>query len=56
MGVIHLAIMPAGRSRRIGATAQWASPVAVYLRDAALRLLTPASLARSLVPVLDWAV
>jgi len=44
------------RSRRIGAAAQWASPAAVYLRDTALRLLPPSSLARSLAPVLDWAV
>jgi len=43
------------RSRRIGAAAQWASPAAVYLRDTALRLLPPSSLARSLAPVLDWA-
>ncbi len=44
------------RSRRVGAAAQLASPGAVYLRNAALRLLPPSSLARSLAPVLDWAV
>ena len=43
------------RSRRIGAAAQWASPAAVHLRTAGLRLLPPASSARSLAPVLDWA-
>jgi len=43
------------RSRRLGAAAQWASPAAVQLRDAALRLLPPASVTRSLAPVLDWA-
>ena len=42
------------RSRRIGAAAQWASPAAVHLRTAGLRLLS-ASQARSLAPVLDWA-
>ena len=44
------------RSRRIGAAAQWASPPPYTLHDTALRLLPPASLARSLAPVLDWAV
>jgi 2-polyprenyl-6-methoxyphenol hydroxylase-like FAD-dependent oxidoreductase len=43
------------RSRRLGAAAQWASPAAVHLRDAALRLLPPSSFVRSLAPVLDWA-
>jgi len=43
------------RSRRIGATAQWASPVATSLRNRTLRLLPPSSFARSLAPVLDWA-
>ena len=43
------------RSRRIGAAAQWASPAAVTVRNTALRLLPPASFARSLAPVLDWA-
>jgi hypothetical protein len=43
------------RSRRIGATAQWASPAAVHLRDTALRLLPSSSFARSLAPILDWA-
>jgi 2-polyprenyl-6-methoxyphenol hydroxylase-like FAD-dependent oxidoreductase len=42
------------RSRRIGVAAQWASPAAVTVRDTALRLLPPASFARSLAPVLDW--
>lgn len=42
------------RSRRIGAAAQWASPAAVNLRNTALRLLPPSTLARSLAPVLDW--
>jgi 2-polyprenyl-6-methoxyphenol hydroxylase-like FAD-dependent oxidoreductase len=47
--------MIARRSRRLGAAAQWASPAAVHLRDAALRLLPPSSFVRSLAPVLDWA-
>ena len=42
------------RSHRIGAAAQWASPAAVHLRNATLRLLPASSLARSLAPVLDW--
>jgi 2-polyprenyl-6-methoxyphenol hydroxylase-like FAD-dependent oxidoreductase len=46
--------MIARRSRRLGAAAQWASPAAVHLRDTTLRLLPPASLVRSLAPVLDW--
>jgi 2-polyprenyl-6-methoxyphenol hydroxylase-like FAD-dependent oxidoreductase len=47
--------MIARRSRRVGAAAQWASPAAVTVRNTALRLLPPASFARSLAPVLDWA-
>ena len=43
------------RSRRLGAAAQWATPAAVHLRAAAVRLLPPSSFARSLAPVLDWA-
>ena len=43
------------RSRRIGATGQWASPVATSLSNRTLRLLPPSSFARSLAPVLDWA-
>jgi 2-polyprenyl-6-methoxyphenol hydroxylase-like FAD-dependent oxidoreductase len=43
------------RSRRIGAAAQWASPAAVTLRNATLRLLPPSAFTRSLAPVLDWA-
>ncbi len=43
------------RSRRIGVAAQWACPAAVTVRNTALRLLPPSSLARSLAPVLDWA-
>ena len=43
------------RSRRIGAAAQWSSPVAAHLRDTALRLLPASSFTRSLAPVLDWA-
>ncbi len=42
------------RSHRIGAVAQWASPVAVGLRNTALRLLPGSSFVRSLAPVLDW--
>ena len=47
--------MIARRSRRLGAAAQWASPTAVHLRTAALRLMPAGSFARSLAPVLDWA-
>ncbi|MBO0816436.1 MAG: FAD-dependent monooxygenase [Actinobacteria bacterium] len=47
--------MIARRARRIGATAQWASPVAAGLRNTALRLLPPASLTRSLTPILNWS-
>jgi 2-polyprenyl-6-methoxyphenol hydroxylase-like FAD-dependent oxidoreductase len=43
------------RRSRFGAAAQWASPAAVHLRDAALWLLPPSSFVRSLAPVLDWA-
>ncbi|HEV7932889.1 MAG TPA: FAD-dependent monooxygenase [Actinomadura sp.] len=44
--------MIAARSRRIGAVAQWSSPLAVALRNTAPR----SSLARSLAPVLDWTI
>jgi 2-polyprenyl-6-methoxyphenol hydroxylase-like FAD-dependent oxidoreductase len=47
--------MIARRAHQIGVAAQWASPVAVGLRNTALRLLPPSSFARSLAPVLDWA-
>ena len=47
--------MIARRSRRVGTAAKWAFPRAVFLRNTALRLLPPSSLARSLAPVLDWA-
>jgi 2-polyprenyl-6-methoxyphenol hydroxylase-like FAD-dependent oxidoreductase len=43
------------RSHRIGVAAQWESPVAVRLRNTALRLLPDSSFIRSLGPVLDWA-
>ena len=46
--------MIARRSRRIGAVAQWSTPVAATLRDTAVRLLPGASFLRSLAPVLDW--
>jgi 2-polyprenyl-6-methoxyphenol hydroxylase-like FAD-dependent oxidoreductase len=46
--------MIALRAHRIGAAAQWQSPVAVSLRNTALRLLPASSFARSLAPVLDW--
>jgi 2-polyprenyl-6-methoxyphenol hydroxylase-like FAD-dependent oxidoreductase len=42
------------RAHRVGIVAQWASPVVVGLRNTALRLLPPTSLARSLAPILDW--
>jgi 2-polyprenyl-6-methoxyphenol hydroxylase-like FAD-dependent oxidoreductase len=42
------------RSHRIGVAAQWASPVAVTLRNTALRMLPGSSFVRSLGPVLDW--
>ncbi len=44
----------ARRSAQIGVVAQWASPVAVGLRNTGLALLPSASLARSLAPALDW--
>ena len=47
--------MVAHRAHRVGAAAQWASPVAVGLRNTGLRLLPSSSLARSLAPILDWA-
>lgn len=43
------------RSHRIGVAAQWESPLAVRLRNTALRLLPHSSFIRSLAPVLDWA-
>jgi len=46
--------MIALRSHRIGRAAQWASPVAVGLRNTALRALPRSSFVRSLAPVLDW--
>ncbi len=46
--------MIALRAHRIGAVAQWASPVAVGLRNTALRVLPRSSPARSLASVLDW--
>jgi FAD binding domain len=46
--------MIARRAHRIGVAAQWASPVAVGLRNTALRVLPPSSFARSLAAVLDW--
>jgi 2-polyprenyl-6-methoxyphenol hydroxylase-like FAD-dependent oxidoreductase len=42
------------RAHRIGVAAQWESPVAVGLRNVALRLLPASSFTRSLAPVLDW--
>jgi 2-polyprenyl-6-methoxyphenol hydroxylase-like FAD-dependent oxidoreductase len=44
----------ARRSAQIGVVAQWASPVAVGVRNAGLRLMPSSSLARSLAPALDW--
>lgn len=46
--------MIARRAHRIGVAAQWASPVAVGLRNTALRVPPPSSFARSLAAVLDW--
>ena len=46
--------MIARRAHRIGVAAQWQSPVAVSLRNTALRLLPSASFIRSVAPVLDW--
>ncbi len=43
------------RSHRIGVAAQWESPVAVRIRNTAVRLLPRSSFLRSLAPVLDWA-
>ena len=42
------------RAHRIGVAAQWKSPVAVGLRNAALRVMPGSSFIRSLAPVLDW--
>lgn len=42
------------RAHRTGAVAQWESPVAVVLRNTALRMLPGSSFTRSLAPVLDW--
>jgi 2-polyprenyl-6-methoxyphenol hydroxylase-like FAD-dependent oxidoreductase len=42
------------RSHRIGAVGQWASPPAVTLRNAGMRLLPRSAFIRSLAPVLDW--
>jgi hypothetical protein len=47
--------MIARQSARIGVVAQWASPVAVGLRNTGLLLLPASALARSLAPALDWA-
>ena len=44
----------ARQSARIGVVGQWASPVAVGLRNAGLALLPASALTRSLAPVLDW--
>ncbi len=44
----------ARRSARTGVVAQWASPVAVGLRNAGLSLLPASALSRSLAPILDW--
>lgn len=46
--------MIALRARRLGAAAQWESPLATSLRNTALRLLPASSFVRSLAPVLDW--
>jgi 2-polyprenyl-6-methoxyphenol hydroxylase-like FAD-dependent oxidoreductase len=42
------------RSRQSGWLAQWSSPAAVSVRNAAVRLLPAAAFERSLAPVLDW--
>jgi len=47
--------MIAQRAHRVGAAAQWASPLAAGLRNTTLRLLPPSSFTRSLAPILDWA-
>jgi len=41
-------------AHRIGAAAQLSSPLAVRLRNMAVRLLPRSSSARCLAPVLDW--
>jgi 2-polyprenyl-6-methoxyphenol hydroxylase-like FAD-dependent oxidoreductase len=46
--------MIAQRAHRVGAAAQWASPIAAGLRNTALRLLPTSALIRSLTPVLHW--
>lgn len=46
--------MIARQSRRIGAMAQAASPIAVTLRDAAARLMPSSAFVRTLKPILDW--
>ncbi|GGM14319.1 FAD-dependent oxidoreductase [Streptomyces fumigatiscleroticus] len=46
--------MIAARARRIGTIAQWSSPAAVALRNAALRCAPGAAFTRSLAPVLNW--
>jgi len=42
------------RSHRIGAVGQWASPPAVTLRNAGLRMMPRSAFIRSLASVLDW--
>ncbi|HEU5420599.1 MAG TPA: FAD-dependent monooxygenase [Streptosporangiaceae bacterium] len=42
------------RSHRVGAVGQWASPAAVTLRNAGMRLMPRSAFIRSLAPVLDW--
>ncbi|MQY09275.1 FAD-dependent monooxygenase [Actinomadura macrotermitis] len=44
----------AARSRRIGAVAHWASPPAVAVRDAAVRLTPARSALRAMAPVAGW--
>jgi 2-polyprenyl-6-methoxyphenol hydroxylase-like FAD-dependent oxidoreductase len=46
--------MVSQRSARLGRVAQWHSPVAVAIRNAALRALPQPAVLRSLEPVLDW--
>jgi 2-polyprenyl-6-methoxyphenol hydroxylase-like FAD-dependent oxidoreductase len=46
--------MIARRSRLIGAVAQWSSPLAVTLRDTAVRLMPGSSFLRSFAPILNW--
>ena len=43
------------RSHRLGVVAQWESPLAVRLRNTALRLTPDSSLIRPLAPLLDRA-